>query len=187
MKYFIIYLGLLLLLFSGGSAAANDNPGAVERFGAAFSGFSAELRPFPDGVALFDHEDRPVTLEFGEGQPWRLINFWALWCPPCIIELPSLKALQDQARERDDFEVVLVSVDLVDDAATLEAGIRRMRLPEFEYLYITDMYMWQRFDMRGLPVTYMVSPRGLITYTFTGDADWESDKAQAFFSEVLDR
>ena len=39
-----------------------------------------------------------------------LINFWATWCAPCILEMPSLVTLQ-QKRGGNDFTVLALSQD----------------------------------------------------------------------------
>ncbi len=44
------------------------------------------------------------------GEKLRLINIWATWCGPCIIEFPELVNIQRMYGQRD-FEVVSISVD----------------------------------------------------------------------------
>ncbi|HCR64977.1 MAG TPA: TlpA family protein disulfide reductase, partial [Oceanicaulis sp.] len=39
-----------------------------------------------------------------------LVNFWATWCAPCVVEMPYLNELQG-AYGSDDFEVVTISMD----------------------------------------------------------------------------
>ena len=38
-----------------------------------------------------------------------MINFWASWCGPCIVEMPLLKKFDDKYKDRMDF--VYISVD----------------------------------------------------------------------------
>ena len=44
-----------------------------------------------------------------------LINFWAMWCLPCVEELPYI---QEYANKNTDVEVVLVSMDFSKDIET---------------------------------------------------------------------
>ena len=44
----------------------------------------------------------------------KVINFWATWCKPCIEELPYFEEV-NKIYAGDDFEVVLVSLDFVED------------------------------------------------------------------------
>ena len=39
-----------------------------------------------------------------------LLNFWATWCPPCIVEFPEIVSLENEYRERG-LTVVSVSAD----------------------------------------------------------------------------
>jgi len=39
-----------------------------------------------------------------------LIDFWATWCPPCVLEIPELNALY-ASRTRDRFEIIAISLD----------------------------------------------------------------------------
>ena len=43
------------------------------------------------GFSLEDLDGLPVTLEELEGRPV-MINFWATWCQPCVVEHPVLQA-----------------------------------------------------------------------------------------------
>lgn len=47
----------------------------------------------------------------------RVINFWATWCKPCIEELPYFEAV-NQDPDFDDIEIVLISLDFVEDLNT---------------------------------------------------------------------
>jgi len=38
--------------------------------------------------------NKDMSLDDLKGQ-WLILNLWATWCPPCIIEMPSLQKLQD--------------------------------------------------------------------------------------------
>jgi thiol-disulfide isomerase/thioredoxin len=175
-------LTLMLLIFT---SAAQAGVGPIDNFAATLDGFSAEAKPFPEKIVLFDFKDQSSSLTFGPGQPWRLINFWAVWCAPCIAELPSLKKLQDRVRDVPGLKVLLVSSDMPANGAALKYLIKQKNLPDIDAYYVKDFFIWQSFDMKGLPTTILVNPEGQIIYTFTGDADWDSAEALAFFKAVL--
>ncbi len=39
-----------------------------------------------------------------------LLDFWATWCPPCVLEIPELNALYEQERPAG-LEILAISVD----------------------------------------------------------------------------
>lgn len=44
----------------------------------------------------------------------KVINFWATWCKPCIEEIPYFEAINENP-DFEDFEIVLISLDFVED------------------------------------------------------------------------
>jgi peroxiredoxin len=84
-------LCLLLLL-----PACSDRSGVSA--GAPAPGFEIERL---DGarVALADLRGKTV-----------LLDFWATWCPPCILEIPELNALYE-AHQGNGFEILAISLD----------------------------------------------------------------------------
>src|SRR5690606_23928383 len=49
-----------------------------------------------------------------------LLNFWASWCKPCLVELPRLEALHARHRERG-FTVLAVNLDSARNRAKADA------------------------------------------------------------------
>lgn len=79
-------------------------------------------------LELLEGDALRALLAESAGKP-RVYNFWATWCGPCVAELPMLR---DLAASRDDFELVLVNVDL--------GPMRRMRaLPFIEQKDLTAL------------------------------------------------
>ncbi|MDO5969127.1 TlpA disulfide reductase family protein [Flavivirga aquimarina] len=44
-----------------------------------------------------------------------IINFWAMWCAPCVKELPYI---QQYANKNPDAEIILISLDFPEDIET---------------------------------------------------------------------
>ena len=55
-----------------------------------------------------------------------LIDFWATWCPPCLAEVPNMKAAYEKYKEKG-FEIVGYSVD--EDVDTLKMFIEEEKTP----------------------------------------------------------
>lgn len=145
-----------------------------------------QSRVFPKNFPFFNMKDAPTTLKFGDGEPWRLINFWAAWCGPCIQEMPSLKALQADAARKKSFEVVMVSADMLPSAAALRYMMNQKNLPPLDSaLYIKDFNAWEGLGINSLPTTMIVSPRGEVVFTMVGAGDWRSADARAFLQMKL--
>ena len=50
-----------------------------------------------------------------------VLNFWATWCPYCVMELPELLALHEELQERGDAAILLL-VQIDGEWETVESG-----------------------------------------------------------------
>jgi thiol-disulfide isomerase/thioredoxin len=94
-----------------------------------------------------------------------LIDFWASWCAPCIVEIPHLIDFEKRYSPRG-FEVVGVSLD--DSAAPVKTVTRRFA---FNYpVLIGDAKFGNLYGgILGLPVQFLVGRDGKILHIWTGE------------------
>jgi peroxiredoxin len=82
----------------------------------------AGLEAAPDFAAV-DMKGVPFRLSEHRGQVV-LINFFATWCAPCLIEMPHLRRIYDQNKDKG-FLLVVVSAEGMSAAADVRAfGLR---------------------------------------------------------------
>lgn len=113
-----------------------------------------------------------------------LVNFWATWCAPCIIEMPELDELQARLGS-DDFEVMAVSMDRTMDAARRfyqENGLAHLAL-----YHDPALRMAMSAGARGLPTTILYDRHGGEIGRLTGEAAWASEDAVALIEAALAR
>ena len=134
-----------------------------------------------------DGLDRALSGREGSGY---LLNFWAIWCAPCVAELPELAEVGQAYRERGG-SVVGVSYDLMVAGADSEGMVQTMReflanrqldLPVL--IYDTDDFegINERFTLPGdVPVTLAIDKQGRIVDRQEGPAD------KARFEEMMNR
>jgi thiol-disulfide isomerase/thioredoxin len=102
------------------------------------------------------------------GKKLRLINVWATWCGPCVIEFPDLVSIHRIYRGRD-FEVVTVNAD---DAGKREKALEFLKTQQAS----TRNYAFDKGDpyalieavdpkwQGALPHTIVVAPGGEVIY-----------------------
>ena len=123
-------------------------------------------------ASLTDHRDKLVVL-----------NFWATWCQPCTVEMPSLEALWQRYRDRG-LIVVGVSVDRGAPKALLEPYVRNLKLT-FPILLDPDSKTSDRWRVTALPATFLVRPGGEVAGVAMGAHEWNSDEMRALVERLL--
>lgn len=93
-----------------------------------------------------------------------LVNFWATWCGPCRIEIPSF--VEAQSRRKKDFVIVAVSMDQNPDEV-LPEFVAKMGM-NFPVLYGPPMVMQELGQdyggIMGIPTSILLDRQGN-TYT----------------------
>lgn len=139
----------------------------------------------PRGAPMiaFDHEGAQVTLADFRGKAV-LVNFWATWCAPCLKELPSLDALQEELGS-EKFEVVAIAAD-PRGPETARAFLDRLDIGHLK-LY-ADPALRFTSAIGGadvLPVSILYDAKGREVGRIIGDADWTSPEAIRLVKSVI--
>jgi peroxiredoxin len=128
----------------------------------------------PVALAVAD-EAAIKKLAEGDAKKLRLVNVWATWCGPCLIEFPDLVSINRIYRGRD-FEVVTVNAD---DPERREKALAFLKEQQASMRNVTldkgDPYeLVEAVDpkwMGALPHTMLVAPGGKVIYRSTGAFD----------------
>jgi len=127
--------------------------------------------------------NKPMSLDDLKGQ-WVILNLWATWCPPCIVEMPSLQKLQD-TYEGQGVKVVAIALDRNMDGKKLREFMAKYKFGPIAAYYGDYPTINKQVEIKGLPTTYILSPNGQTIGVYTGDADWVSDDAKAFVGSLV--
>lgn len=189
----LLSLTCAITLFTAACDRESENPAQQpESSTAGNEGESATLvgeidrshagEPLPQ-FSVIDPQGITLDLVALEGQP-ALINLWATWCAPCVIEMPMLDEL---AGESDTLRVLTISQDL--------QGAEVVQ-PFFEERDLANLQPWLdpennlAFHYGGggsvLPTTILYDAEGKEVWRMIGGYDWSSPEARALIDEALD-
>jgi thiol-disulfide isomerase/thioredoxin len=124
------------------------------------------------------------------GKPWRLqaaagqvvvLNFWATWCAPCRLEMPSLDALA--ARRRGD-GVLVAAVNYKESPEVIRRFLERSPF-KAPILLDPDGDATMALTPRVFPSTLLIARSGRPVHVVVGELDWEGDEARALLDPLV--
>lgn len=140
----------------------------------------AEAQPAKTDIVQQEAPD--FSFETLEGKKHRLsefkgkvvvLNFWASWCAPCVIEFPQMAALAKATKGKTVF--LFLSQDDTDEA--MERFVKKYGKDLSDNVYIardSDKSIAQGlYQTYKLPETYIIAPDGRIADKIIGaDVEW---------------
>ncbi len=127
-----------------------------------------------------EHEGHPAsygdwdfTLTSIDGEPLKLsdyqgkvvlVNFWATWCGPCVVETPSLVRVYNKYKSRG---FAVIGVALQSEENGVKEFIKRYRVPYAVGRDATSEVSL-RYQVFALPSSFLFSPEGKVKRAFTG-------------------
>lgn len=105
-----------------------------------------------------------------------LVNFFASWCGPCIVEHPQLEALKAKG-------VRIIGVAYKDDPAATTAFLARLGDPFAAVLVDREGRAGIDFGVTGPPETFLVGADGKIIAKHTGPIENQA-QADALFAKL---
>ncbi len=141
-------------------------------------GPAAEDTPFPS-IDVRDAHDRP--------QPWtlppgrlRVVNVWAVWCPPCRKEMPDLQRLDQRLRGEG---IVVTTLVVEEDPRLVEEFLRRYGL-SLPVARIDRTAVENRLGVYDYPLTLLVDAGGTIRLRLRGALDWTHPQIIAMLRDL---
>lgn len=126
-------------------------------------------------------DGREVSLGDYRGK-FVLINFWATWCVPCKVEMPSLEKLYQRFKSKN-FAMLAISNDMFGEKVVRPY----IEVQNFTFTVLLDpiLKVSNRFGVVSLPTTFLIGPDGKIIGVLGGAEDWASSDNINFFENLL--
>lgn len=112
-----------------------------------------------------------------------LVNFWALWCKPCKIEM---KALQDLYKEFSGkgFTIVGINQDTPRSVSKVESYIATHGIT-YPIMIDPEKDLYERFNVQVLPYSLLYDQNGKVVYTQTGYLPGDEEKLHEEVQKLL--
>jgi thiol-disulfide isomerase/thioredoxin len=111
-----------------------------------------------------------------------LVNFWATWCAPCKVELPSLERLKAKLGS-DKLQVVTISIDKSPDLAA--KYLTGKGLTGLDSYADPSLDLSTALGANEIPTTVLIDPDSNLIGHHTGGAEWDSPEAVAALEKLI--
>jgi peroxiredoxin len=131
--------------------------------------------------SLASLDGRELALNDYQGK-YLLVNFWATWCGPCKVEMPSLELLYRKFKQRN-FAMIAISNDIF-GAQVVKPYIQAQNFT-FPVGLDPKLKVSNQFGVISLPTTFLINPQGKIIGVLNGAENWADPKTLLYFDQLL--
>ncbi len=129
--------------------------------------YSAELK---EDVKFIDMDGKESMLSDYKGK-WVIVNLWATWCPPCLVEIPDLIMFHEEHKDKNAIVIGVNYEDIAISKIKSFAKDQMINFPIVRFEGKIDGINSPFGRVYGLPTTYMVAPDGQVVAVRTGLID----------------
>ena len=177
MRKLIVIIGTIMLLLPSFIFSADLSPEDFTAIG---------LQPLKEGTKLVDFELKDLSGKYVSLSDFKgkvvFLNFWATWCGPCRIEMPSMQEVYTLLKHRG-FEIV--AVNLQENRKTVQKFVDEMGLT-FTILLDSNGRVGSMYGARSIPTTYIIDREGNVVAGSLGSREWNTQSYIDLFNRLLD-
>jgi peroxiredoxin len=137
--------------------------------GTSFAASKTPLRigEVPPRGVLSDLKGRTVRLPDDFRGKVLIIHFWAVGCSSCKVEMSAMESLYASYARKG---LAIVAVNVGQSRDTVEKMVKTLGI-SYAVLLDSDRAMAQRYDVVGIPRTYLIDRSGSIRYKIVGESN----------------
>lgn len=162
-------------------SAPPDAAGEAQAAARVSRGIAPQIGYTAPDFELADLDGRMHRLSDHRGQVV-LLNFWATWCGPCRIEMPTLQAIHEDYGG-SDFQVLAVAGDL-EGAEVVQPFIRQLGVT-FPALLDEAGTVQDTYFVNALPMSFLLDRHGVVVYKLVGFFDWNRPRFRGMVEGLM--
>jgi len=110
-----------------------------------------------------------------------IMNFWATWCPPCRVEMPSMETLYRRFNAQG---LEILAIDIGEDASMVRQFIRDSGYT-FPIMFDSANRVSSIYGIEAIPTTYIIDREGKIIGRIVGSIMWDNQRVIAAIDALL--
>ena len=125
---------------------------------------------------LVDLKGNSVNLSSYKGKAV-FINFWATWCKPCILEMPTLVRAQEKFKNAN-----IVFLFASNEEPDQIMKFQDKHSYDFNYVRVENL---EELNIQALPTTYIFNPAGKLEFSEAGYRTWDAADNIEMISKII--
>lgn len=164
------YCLIFFVYLPGLQPGSTERPGTIVRSGQPAPAFSLTT---VEGATIGPEQLRGRVV---------VINFFATWCGPCLLELPRLESIWREHKGDTNFALLCIGREESDESINAFRKKQDFALP---MAADSNRSVYSRFATERIPRTYLLGRDGMVLYEWTGYYENEITKLKALVRKEL--
>jgi thiol-disulfide isomerase/thioredoxin len=109
------------------------------------------------------------------------LDFWASWCKPCQKSFPWMNSLLEKYPAGS---FALITINLDQDASAMNYFLGKVQA-NFDIYHDPAGKIAEKFDLQGMPTSYLIDSSGKVVQTHVGFYEKETDRYEREIEALL--
>jgi cytochrome c biogenesis protein CcmG/thiol:disulfide interchange protein DsbE len=115
------------------------------------------------------------TLTFSNNGKPMVIDFWATWCVPCVMELNAIADKYEYWKRETGVKIIIVAVDTVHNTTTVSSFVKNKGW-QYEVYLDQDQNLQKAMQVNDTPCTFVIDGSGKVVWMHNSYMEGDEDK-----------